>query len=166
MIEQLAVVVKTDPAIEQVAAAGDARRINVANRTDHQIKRQPKLGTKLGQHPEHGGPHFLVFVGTEIQPVNRLADRRDRSPRRCAAGDEVGRQTDRACPGTTLDESLEQSRRWPLSGLPNPERRHPRRLASGRSSWVRAASRPGRRSAGTARKPPCPSRPADRRTRW
>ena len=75
MIEQLAVFVKADPAIEQVAPAGDSRGINVANRTDHQIKREPELRAKLGQHPEDGGPHFLVLIGTEIQPVNRLADR-------------------------------------------------------------------------------------------
>ena len=130
MIEQLAVVVEAHAAIEQVAPAGDARGIDVANRTDHQIERQPKLRAELGQHPEDGAADLLMLVGTEVQPVNRLADRGGRSPRRCAAGGEVRRQADRAGPGARARRTARTAGRWPPAGLRNPERRRPTRPAS------------------------------------
>ena len=108
VVEQLAVVVKADPAVEQVATAGDSRGIDIADRADHQVERQPELGAELGQHPEDGAADLVVLVGPEVHAVNRLADRRRRPAGRRAPRGEVGRQADRAGPRPLGDEPLEQ----------------------------------------------------------
>ena len=43
MIEKVAVVVKAHATVKEVAAAGNPLGINIANRADHQVERQPKL---------------------------------------------------------------------------------------------------------------------------
>ena len=53
MIEQVAVVVKADATIKEVATPRDALGINVADRADHQVERQPKIRAELRQRPEY-----------------------------------------------------------------------------------------------------------------
>ena len=76
MIKQLSVIIEADPAIEQITAARNTLGIDIPNRTDHEVKREPKLGAKLGQHPENARSHIFKFVGAKIHTVNGLADGR------------------------------------------------------------------------------------------
>ena len=51
-VEQLPVLDQRDAAVVQVLPLIDARGVDAAVHTDHQVERQPVLGTKLGQRPE------------------------------------------------------------------------------------------------------------------
>ena len=113
MVEQLAVLVQTDAAVEKIATAGDARRVNIADWPDHEVERQFKLGAEFRQHPEHRCANLLVLVGAQIQFLNRAANRCDSPPGCSSTGDEVRWQADRAGPRTPACEPLED----PADGL-------------------------------------------------
>src|SRR5262249_52276554 len=87
---------------------GDTLWVDVANRSDHQIKWEPKLRAELGQHPEHCAANVVMFVFTQGQPVDRLTNRGGRSRRRRSPRREVRWQADGAGPGAPRHESFEE----------------------------------------------------------
>src|SRR5262249_54083130 len=109
MIEELAVVVQTHTAIEQVAAPRDSAGIHHSHRTDHQVEWKVELGAKLSQHPEDRTANHLMLIGTEVHPVDDPANRGDGTKRRRAARDKVRRQADGAGPCPTSQEFLENA---------------------------------------------------------
>ncbi len=134
VVEQLAVVVQADAAVEQVAAAGDAGRVDVPDRADHQVERQAELGAELGERPEDG--ERISSCSSGRRSIRCMALRIGVTARfgLAAPRHEVRRQADRAGPRPVADELLEQpADRLPQAG-DSPARPRPSAAGAARSS--------------------------------